>query len=77
MSEDSKPGAPRLLPIRFDPAGSGQNRNKPCPCGSGKKTKRCHGALLAANVVAKLKEFRKDSPEPGKVCIAHRREEKP
>ncbi|WP_420843181.1 SEC-C metal-binding domain-containing protein [Cryptosporangium phraense] len=24
--------------------GAGPSRNAPCPCGSGKKYKRCHGA---------------------------------
>ncbi|MER7474668.1 SEC-C metal-binding domain-containing protein, partial [Micromonospora sp. NPDC000018] len=25
-------------------AGNGPSRNAPCPCGSGRKYKRCHGA---------------------------------
>jgi uncharacterized protein YecA (UPF0149 family) len=31
---------------RFDEASGGRKvgRNEPCPCGSGKKFKRCHGA---------------------------------
>jgi hypothetical protein len=40
------------MPIRLDPRLSGQARFLACPCGSGKKTKRCHGA-------AQAKELRK------------------
>ena len=28
------------------PAGERTGRNAPCPCGSGKKFKHCHGALV-------------------------------
>ncbi|HMP63109.1 MAG TPA: SEC-C metal-binding domain-containing protein, partial [Phenylobacterium sp.] len=35
------------LPISSLPAGWEQTgRNAPCPCGSGKKFKHCHGALI-------------------------------
>jgi preprotein translocase subunit SecA len=35
------------LPISALPAGWEQTgRNQPCPCGSGKKFKHCHGALV-------------------------------
>ena len=27
----------------FNPLSSGKLRNDPCPCGSGKKIKKCHG----------------------------------
>jgi preprotein translocase subunit SecA len=33
---------PRGLPPGWEKTG----RNEPCPCGSGKKFKRCHGASL-------------------------------
>jgi preprotein translocase subunit SecA len=40
------PFAPRtqgqLLPAGWEKTG----RNDPCPCGSGKKFKKCHGATL-------------------------------
>ena len=41
------PGAPAGSNLGDDPAGwAGQiSRNAPCPCGSGKKYKHCHGAL--------------------------------
>ncbi|MBI5277564.1 MAG: UPF0149 family protein [Burkholderiales bacterium] len=32
---------PRTVPLRKD---AGPGRNEPCPCGSGKKYKKCHGA---------------------------------
>jgi preprotein translocase subunit SecA len=33
-------------PVSDDPASLGKvGRNQPCPCGSGKKYKQCHGAL--------------------------------
>jgi uncharacterized protein YecA (UPF0149 family) len=32
------------LPSLDNPFGAGVGRNDPCPCGSGKKFKRCHGA---------------------------------
>jgi hypothetical protein len=34
-----------LLQTSGEPAGSKLGRNDPCPCGSGKKYKKCHGAL--------------------------------
>ncbi len=36
----------RAADRRFDAAAGGRKvgRNEPCPCGSGKKFKRCHGA---------------------------------
>src|SRR5438874_2000277 len=37
------PGATRK-PSPGQAVGSGPSRNAPCPCGSGKKYKRCHGA---------------------------------
>jgi preprotein translocase subunit SecA len=36
----SKP-APAVVPVRQVPK---VGRNDPCPCGSGKKYKKCHGA---------------------------------
>jgi preprotein translocase subunit SecA len=41
--------APKAAPARDskDPASWGRvSRNEPCPCGSGKKYKHCHGALV-------------------------------
>jgi preprotein translocase subunit SecA len=35
--------APRIEQRRVDPAAV-IGRNDPCPCGSGKKYKKCHGA---------------------------------
>jgi preprotein translocase subunit SecA len=42
----SSPGAQAAnrLPSPGQVVGSGPSRNGPCPCGSGKKYKRCHGA---------------------------------
>ena len=49
--------APQRAPMQRQPAEAGAQvetfvrdgrkvgRNEPCPCGSGKKYKRCHGAL--------------------------------
>ncbi len=34
----------RLLPETSDDPYAGVGRNDPCPCDSGKKFKRCHGA---------------------------------
>jgi uncharacterized protein len=31
--------------VRLSAAAARAGRNEPCPCGSGRKTKRCHGAL--------------------------------
>ena len=36
-----KSQGPRVAPVRKDP---GPGRNDPCPCGSGRKFKKCHGA---------------------------------
>ncbi|RQW99143.1 SEC-C metal-binding domain-containing protein, partial [Micromonospora globispora] len=36
--------ARRAAPGRVDAAGDSPSRNAPCPCGSGRKYKRCHGA---------------------------------
>ena len=38
----------QTMPREDDPAAWGRvSRNAPCPCGSGKKYKHCHGALNA------------------------------
>ena len=42
-SEREEPAQP------FVREGEKIGRNDPCPCGSGKKYKRCHGALSNAN----------------------------
>jgi uncharacterized protein len=43
-------GLPRALPLATDaptlPAATGPGRNEPCPCGSGKKFKKCCGASV-------------------------------
>ncbi len=46
----SSPGAQAVnrRPAPGQAVGSGPSRNAPCPCGSGKKYKRCHGAPNAA-----------------------------
>jgi preprotein translocase subunit SecA len=37
----------QAMPVTSLPAGWEQTgRNQPCPCGSGKKFKHCHGALV-------------------------------
>lgn len=33
--------------MKFNPLHKGTNRNMPCPCGSGKKVKKCHGIKSA------------------------------
>jgi preprotein translocase subunit SecA len=45
----STPGAQAVnrRPAPGQAVGSGPSRNAPCPCGSGKKYKRCHGAPTA------------------------------
>lgn len=40
---DDEPLPPPVEPIRKE-GGAEPKRNDPCPCGSGKKYKRCHGA---------------------------------
>jgi preprotein translocase subunit SecA len=46
VGRGSSPGeqAANRLPAPGQVTGSGPSRNGPCPCGSGKKYKRCHGA---------------------------------
>ena len=39
------PDAPPAAPPPFTRAGQKVGRNDPCPCGSGKKFKHCHGAI--------------------------------
>ena len=34
-------------PERSRPPGAASSRNEPCPCGSGKKFKHCHGQFVA------------------------------
>jgi preprotein translocase subunit SecA len=41
-----RPSGARQAPGQV--VGSGPSRNAPCPCGSGKKYKRCHGAPAGA-----------------------------
>jgi predicted O-linked N-acetylglucosamine transferase (SPINDLY family) len=41
-------GAARRSVMSETPAGAQPGRNAPCPCGSGKRYKDCHGALKAA-----------------------------
>ena len=41
-----KPASPPLRPYQKESPKVG--RNDPCPCGSGKKYKKCHGAMEAA-----------------------------
>ena len=46
MGEGEAPQAeePKQKPVRVEPK---VGRNDPCPCGSGKKYKKCHGAVAA------------------------------
>jgi len=44
-SGDGKPAQDEGKPMRRDQPKVG--RNDPCPCGSGKKYKKCHGAVAA------------------------------
>ena len=44
--EPARPAAPVA---GFTPAGPKVGRNEPCPCGSGRKYKHCHGALQSAS----------------------------
>jgi preprotein translocase subunit SecA len=45
FAETPAPEAPKLAPVASASSHKGQvGRNDPCPCGSGKKYKRCHGA---------------------------------
>jgi preprotein translocase subunit SecA len=44
---EPRSGAPAVAPfVRQMPK---VGRNEPCPCGSGRKYKHCHGALQQAN----------------------------
>ena len=38
------PASPNLAPVPAGQVKGAPGRNDPCPCGSGKKYKRCHGA---------------------------------
>lgn len=44
----NRPASGRRQQAPGQVVGSGPSRNAPCPCGSGKKYKRCHGAPSAA-----------------------------
>jgi preprotein translocase subunit SecA len=45
FAEAPAPESPKLSPVASASSNQGQvGRNDPCPCGSGKKYKRCHGA---------------------------------
>jgi preprotein translocase subunit SecA len=41
-AEGEQDGASNVTPIRSEPK---IGRNEPCPCGSGKKYKHCHGQV--------------------------------
>jgi preprotein translocase subunit SecA len=41
-SQNPEQERPKLQPIRVEKT---VGRNDPCPCGSGKKFKQCHGAV--------------------------------
>ena len=43
MPQDEEPGEARVIPMRRDMPKIG--RNDPCPCGSGRKFKQCHGKV--------------------------------
>ena len=40
--DGARPAPPKVQPITSEKK---IGRNEPCPCGSGKKYKKCHGAL--------------------------------
>ena len=44
MGEAAEPAEEKQKPVRVEPK---VGRNDPCPCGSGKKYKKCHGAVAA------------------------------
>ena len=50
MTPDFDPNAPRARDLPVDPNNPQTwgkvQRNAPCPCGSGRKFKHCHGALV-------------------------------
>jgi len=52
---ERRPGGPQALPPATDSAGTfvraerKVGRNEPCPCGSGKKYKHCHGVLSSGD----------------------------
>jgi uncharacterized protein YecA (UPF0149 family) len=48
FSAPPKTGAPPRRPGTIKRQGDKVGRNDPCPCGSGKKYKKCHGAAGAA-----------------------------
>jgi len=45
LSDNTNKAAPQIAPEKklVLPGGEEVNRNDPCPCGSGKKYKKCHG----------------------------------
>jgi len=43
---------PARITERYAKADAKRGRNEPCPCGSGRKWKRCHGAALNASAPA-------------------------
>ncbi|QNN58166.1 preprotein translocase subunit SecA [Diaphorobacter ruginosibacter] len=45
LTEGSDPDAPENQPLPSEYEGLRISRNDPCPCGSGKKYKQCHGKL--------------------------------
>lgn len=45
LAEGSDPDAPENQPLPSEYEGLRISRNDPCPCGSGKKYKQCHGKL--------------------------------
>jgi len=46
--ESARPGLPSELVAPFVRSDRKVGRNEPCPCGSGKKFKHCHGTLAGA-----------------------------
>ena len=44
-ADEIEPVVLRMLQLQTDLAKPAAGRNDPCPCGSGKKFKKCHGAL--------------------------------
>ena len=52
----ARPGAERAPVVR---EGRKVGRNEPCPCGSGKKYKHCHGQLVPRSVIAEHRRRRR------------------
>jgi uncharacterized protein len=68
MGEALRTGRPatvvRSTMVAFDAAVAGAGRNDPCPCGSGRKTKKCHGARFVSPPSRSLTAIPVHPPRP-------------